>query len=126
MSTRPTDELRAAAEKIRALTAPVTEQHPGPWTVHNPNGYPQAVFSAATDVILCETLDDLDQAKTSAPYIAAMHPGLALAVADWLRDSAVLHLPDTECGYCDPARNPKRLPCPALAVARQINTAASA
>lgn len=39
----------------------------------------------------------------------------------WLEDSAVLHLPDSECGYCDGPRNPLRLPCPALAVARAIN-----
>lgn len=39
----------------------------------------------------------------------------------WLEDAATLHLPDSECGYCDGRRNLLRLPCPALAVARAIN-----
>lgn len=53
--------------------------------------------------------------------VALFTPATVHALAEWLRESAVVHLPDTECGYCDPRRNPKRLPCPALAVARQIN-----
>lgn len=44
-------------------------------------------------------------------------------LAVWLEDAATIHLPDNECGYCDPQRNPTRVPCPALAVARAINTA---
>lgn len=39
----------------------------------------------------------------------------------WLEDAATLHLPDSECGYCDGQRNPLELPCPALTVARAIN-----
>ncbi|MET9149979.1 hypothetical protein ABZX82_01670 [Streptomyces griseoflavus] len=77
-------ELRNAAAKLRILTMPVAEQHPGPWNVHNPNGYPQAVFSPAADVILCETLDEIDAPKPTAPYIAAMQPGVALALAELL------------------------------------------
>lgn len=121
MTTRPTDELRQAAARLLTLAADVT---PGPWAVHNPNGYPQAVFGKDEDVIFAEVLDEIDQPKTHAAYIAALHPGVGAALADWLKESAVVHLPDNECGYCDPARNPKRLPCPALAVARQINAAA--
>ncbi|HEY6116453.1 MAG TPA: hypothetical protein VI172_10880 [Candidatus Dormibacteraeota bacterium] len=41
----------------------------------------------------------------------------------WLEDAATLHLPDSECGYCDGQRNPLKLPCPALAAARAINGA---
>lgn len=56
-------------------------------------------------------------------------PELAAAVdlpyteplATWLEVAAVVHLPDSECGFCNPSRNPDRLPCPALAVARAIN-----
>ncbi|WP_329214896.1 hypothetical protein OG352_05465 [Streptomyces sp. NBC_01485] len=39
----------------------------------------------------------------------------------WLEDAATLHLPVSECGYCDGRRNPLKLPCPALAAARAIN-----
>ncbi|MFI5973570.1 hypothetical protein [Streptomyces sp. NPDC051452] len=39
----------------------------------------------------------------------------------WLEDAAVIHLPDSECGYCDSRRNLFNLPCPALAVARAIS-----
>lgn len=42
-------------------------------------------------------------------------------LAKWLDDAATIHLPDNECGYCEPGRNPLRIPCPALAAARAIN-----
>lgn len=42
----------------------------------------------------------------------------------WLEDATGIHLPDSECGYCDSQRNRLDLPCPALAVARAINAAA--
>ncbi|MGW2210141.1 hypothetical protein [Streptomyces sp. NPDC001781] len=60
--------------------------------------------------------------RPSSPA-AAVHvtPAVMEALAKLLDDSATVHLPDTECGYCDSARNPLRLPCPALAVARSIN-----
>lgn len=58
-----------------------------------------------------------------------LRPELAAAVdlpyteplAKWLEVSAVVHLPDNECGFCDRQRNPTGLPCPSLAVARAIN-----
>jgi hypothetical protein len=109
------DELRAAAETLRSLAAPMAEQHPGPWTVHNPTGYPQAVFSPATDVILCETLDEIDAPKPSAPYIAAMHPGVGAALADWLGYEADLL---RTSGAGGEARGRAEQ---ALAVARAIN-----
>lgn len=46
-------------------------------------------------------------------------------LAKWLEDAATIHLPDNECGYCDPRRNRLDLPCPALAVARAVNAAAA-
>jgi hypothetical protein len=117
--TTPADELRTAADKLRRLATAMAEQHPGPWTVHNPNGYPQAVFSPATDVILCETLDDLEQPKPSAPYIAAMHPGVGTALADWLDVTAASLDANTHPGWQETVA-----PHP-LAVARQINAAGS-
>lgn len=41
----------------------------------------------------------------------------------WLEDSAIVHLPAGECGYCNGGRNRLNLPCPPLAVARAINAA---
>jgi hypothetical protein len=46
-------------------------------------------------------------------------------LAKWLEDAATIHLPDNECGYCDPQHNRLGLPCPALAVARAVNAAAT-
>ncbi|MFF0597867.1 hypothetical protein [Streptomyces antibioticus] len=39
-----------------------------------------------------------------------------------LEDQATVHLPDNECGWCAGPRNPLGLPCPALAVARALNS----
>lgn len=39
-----------------------------------------------------------------------------------LEDAAILHLPDSECGWCNGVRNPLELPCPALSVARALNS----
>jgi hypothetical protein len=103
--TTPAEELQGAAHKLRTLTIDVT---PAPWRVHNPNGYPQAVYGDASNSLFCEVLDDIDQPKPHAPYIAAMHPGVALAVADWLESAAE----DAEQIGPDPH---------AVAVARAIN-----
>lgn len=62
----------------------------------------------------------------SGDLAAVFSPAAAHALAGWLRDSAVIHLPDNECGYCDPIRNPLRLPCHALTVARALTAAAPA
>ncbi|MCQ9178571.1 hypothetical protein KMT30_05910 [Streptomyces sp. IBSBF 2953] len=40
----------------------------------------------------------------------------------WLETAAVLHLPVSECGYCDVQRNPLALRCPAVDLARAINS----
>ncbi|MGV9588211.1 hypothetical protein [Streptomyces tendae] len=115
MSSRPTDELRAAAQTLMDLAD-----------------------IAQDDLDTDDFWKDYDKATAwrdgfangfggvSSDLVAVFPPATAHALAGWLRDSAVLHLPDYECGYCDPQRNPLRLPCPALAVARQINAAASA
>ncbi|MFF3094196.1 hypothetical protein [Streptomyces cyaneofuscatus] len=61
-----------------------------------------------------------DQLRAAADRARETGNPLHTALADWLKASATLHLPDIECGYCAPGRNPLRLPCPALAVARQL------
>lgn len=132
MTTRPTDELRQAAARLLALAADVT---PGPWAVHNPNGYPQAVFGESKDVIFAEVLDELDQPKTHAAYIAVMHPGVGAALADWLDQAARYYEAGVQAAAGvfrdDPAGREAFLTTGpgapsehALAVARQINAAA--
>lgn len=89
----PADELRTAAEKLRKLTS-APGLHPGPWEVHNRGGYPEAIYSPAADLILGESYDLLDEPQPHATYIAAMHPGVATALANWL---------DSEARSCDAA-----------------------
>jgi hypothetical protein len=92
----PADELRAAAEKLRTLAAAAT---PGPWHVHLPNGYPQGIYSEESDDdLFAEVLDEIDQPKPNAPYIAAMHPGVGTPLADWL-DSAAVDAEQIGCDY---------------------------
>ena len=136
--TNPADELRQAADTLEKLLAalPVDQWNGRPWHAEE--------CSDTDDMTPCPCIvaqgeyRDFDQPQDPpiqyvadaenpefAAFIAVMHPGVGAALADWLKKSAVVHLPDTECGYCDPRRNPKRLPCPALAVARQINAASA-
>lgn len=139
MSTRPTDELRAAADRVRKLVSDLPETGWGnrPWHVEECSDTDD--MSPCPCIVAQGEYREFDQPQEPliqyvadaetvehGAFIAAMHPGLAVALADWLKESAVVHLPDSECGFCDPARNPKRLPCPALAVARQINGTAPA
>lgn len=63
----------------------------------------------------CDSRELLEMIRT---LLAARDP-LVL----WLEDAATIHLPDSECGYCDGTHNPLKLPCPPLAVARAINGA---
>jgi hypothetical protein len=133
--TNPADELRTAAQTLRKLTF---QADGGPWETtwrgqqYHLDGYrngdlhPISEWTYAIATWEPEASQQRAECDTAnADYIAAMHPGVGAALADWLKESAVVHLPDTECGYCDPRRNPKRLPCPALAVARQINAASA-
>ncbi|WP_031029994.1 MULTISPECIES: hypothetical protein [unclassified Streptomyces] len=113
---RPADQLRAAAEKLREEAARAHRASPGPWTVTD-----EHVVRCADGMIVADRSDtDHPAERADLPYIALMHPVVGLAVADWLKDSATRHLPDTECGYCIPSRNRLNLPCPALVVARQL------
>ncbi|MFG3170606.1 hypothetical protein [Streptomyces sp. NPDC048200] len=108
--TTPTEELRTAAQTLMDLADTAQEDldtddywkpydKPTAWR----DGFVNGFGGACSDLV------------------AVFTPATAHALAEWLRDSATLHLPDTECGYCAPARNPLNLPCRALAVARQIN-----
>lgn len=97
--TTPANELRTAAEKIRrlAMGAPANNQ---PWRYAK--GLPSDSVRTATgwEVAYGDAPGDLQ-------YIAAMHPGVGLALADWLSSAA----DDAQQIGADPH---------ALAVARQI------
>ena len=97
----PADELRAAAEKLRALAAAAT---PGPWRDHDTHlgqyGYAATVLSGeGNDTDLRAWLPSMSQtpwdetrnAWPDAAYIATMHPLVGLALAKLLEDCAELH-----------------------------------
>lgn len=93
----PAEELRAAAEKLRALA---TAASPGPWTaepvIYGPPcdgwGDPSVweIHSKGYSVVSHQTHEGggIDQAG-NAEWIAAMHPGVGAALADWLDVAAV-------------------------------------
>ena len=111
--TTPADELRTAAQTLMDLADTAQEDL-------DTNDYwkPYAKATAWRDGLTN------GMGGASGDLAGVFSPAAAHALAAWLRDSAVIHLPDTECGYCEPARNPRRLPCTALAVARLINATA--
>ncbi|MFB6787653.1 hypothetical protein ACFCWT_13355 [Streptomyces olivaceus] len=99
----PADELRTAADKIRRLAKAISA----------PDERDQAFHADGTDVTQGRTgLYDVATTQTTelATYIAAMHPGVGLALADWLEWQAAA-LADGHIA----------IPDAALAVARQIN-----
>ncbi len=78
------EELRAAAAQLRELAQAAT---PGPWEYDpEPYGYGDDIYY------------DVDgdnggwaahaESQPTAAYIAAMHPGVGLALAKWLEDEA--------------------------------------
>jgi hypothetical protein len=129
--TTPADELRAAVEKLRTLTTDLGDCR-GPWYVVNraQRPYPQRIDNIGVPYVVASTTTDPGYPPTIADYIAAMHPGVGLAVADWLAEVADLHEPKLRghgalvppgCQWCEdedwPCADTRR----ALAVARAIN-----
>jgi hypothetical protein len=111
----PAAELRAAAERLRQAATTAT---PGPWhvTVCGPNDDDAYVVSPSRPVVIAEEPAGAG-GQQDAAFIAAMHPGVGLALADWL-DAVSSDIGDhSEClgkARCELAS--------ALAVARSINT----
>lgn len=112
---RPADLLRAAAEKLRAAAQAAT---PSPWRRHTAS-YPHLVLQGPVDVPASE-VDGMISTNLAvneaadATWIALMHPGVGLALAELLDGYAT----DWEC--C-PADHPGTvLDEYALAVARQL------
>ncbi|MDX3714391.1 hypothetical protein PV733_36800 [Streptomyces europaeiscabiei] len=138
MTVQDTADLATAADKLRKLANNAT---PGPWQRPLNTRYKHTVTGALPEGERGAWLDGIDPAtgereqctvatvpiwsngKHSRPrggrdleYIAAMHPGVGAALADWLGCLAMLDPTERggdECGWCS-ANHP-------AAVARAIN-----
>ncbi|MFI7890936.1 hypothetical protein ACIFUY_06685 [Streptomyces sp. CACIS-1.16CA] len=90
---RPADQLRAAAERLRALLADLDDCR-GPWYVVNreQRPYPQRIDNIGVPYVVASTTTDPSHPPTIADYICAMHPGVGLAVARWLASWAGVDL----------------------------------
>jgi hypothetical protein len=76
--TTPADELRTAATAIRQRAEAAT---PGPWTSTGIGDFGWTVGAPTRHVAESE---DSEQGRADADYIAAMHPGVGLLLANWL------------------------------------------
>lgn len=111
----PAGELRAAVEKLRKLATQATA---GPW-IHEVSpvyGFRVGTASASDWVAFTgDYADEPDESGPDAAFIAAMHPGVGLALVGWLAGEAEELEHDDFPGIHSHA----------LAVARQINGTAS-
>ncbi|WP_127468670.1 hypothetical protein [Streptomyces sp. B27] len=82
---RPADQLRAAAEKLREEAARAHRASPAPWTVTDEH----VVRCADGMVVADRSGTDHPAERADLPYIALVHPGVGLALADWLERAAV-------------------------------------
>ena len=94
--------LRDAAKVLRERAQKAT---PGPWTVEDRFGsdvdraYVMPLQPDIHSYVSAGGSPDLDE---DAPYIATMHPGVGLALADWLLIEAH-HIASHECqAHCPP------------------------
>lgn len=115
----PAAVLKGAADEIRQLA---TEATPGPW--HAWAGtYPHLVIQGPPGVlseakgIVSTNLAVNERADSS--WIAALHPGVGMALADWLESTAATVEAVTR-KHADAAPTDAHWLAPALAVAQQI------
>jgi hypothetical protein len=102
----PAEELRSAADRVRTLAA---EASPGPWAPNDMGG-----VKTTDELTVAEVWPLYAAPNGNAAWIAAMHPGVGAALADWLdREGRQEAYTLAEFGH--------RSACPeALAVARAI------
>lgn len=96
----PAEELKAAADKLRALAAAATA---GPWRQHDTHldlgGHTATVLTDREDINDTELIawvptwshepwDEARNAWNNAVYVAAMHPGVGAALAELLERQA--------------------------------------
>jgi hypothetical protein len=107
--TTPANEIHAAANRLLTLTEAAT---PGPWATADgaiPHGHRVGTADETEWVAWTGAITE-DRSEADAAFIAAMHPGVASAIAAWLQVEAfqVMHNGRTATTHH------------ALAVARQI------
>lgn len=124
----PADELRAAADKLRTLATAAAEDS-GNTTWHTTRHFPEQPDSTFTALWATGARPLLGggggrgrpPAYVSAPvgdYIAAMHPGVGAALADWLAAEAADPASDQHDERCRERGYPITV---ALTIARLIN-----
>jgi hypothetical protein len=123
----PDEELRAAAEKLRALAATAT---PGPWTakpvIYGPpeDGWGEPSdweISSKDHTVISHQMHEgggIDHGPNAA-FITAMHPGVGAALADWLDFHAAMG-ERLQSLFGEELPNDDDIKHPALAVARTI------
>jgi len=82
-----TDTLRRAAEKMRERAKAATN---GPYIATVAGGHVE-IHGHDHFWVATAGCDETSQAHRDAEHIAAMHPAVALAVADWLDAEAAAH-----------------------------------
>jgi hypothetical protein len=86
----PADELRTAAETLRKLAATAT---PGPWEGvvdrHQRGEVNASVWADSIGYYVTEQISSGDRHEVDAAYIAVMHPGVGLLLAEWLMEEAL-------------------------------------
>lgn len=98
MNEKPAETMRRAAKLMRERAGAAT---PGPWTIREQHGRDIAdegwsdvrVVSPVGDVAVTylSNVSESNAANENTEHLAAMHPLVALAVADWLeRDAALI------------------------------------
>jgi hypothetical protein len=86
----PAQMFTAAAQLLRKQ-ATADYVQPGPWTVHEANGFLRVDNNRDTtrEAWTVKSGADLaEENRGTAEYIALMHPDVGLALADWLNDAA--------------------------------------
>ncbi|MET7429590.1 hypothetical protein ABZT16_11410 [Streptomyces flaveolus] len=107
----PAEELTAAAEKLRRYAEAAHRASPAPWTVTD-----ERVVRCADGMIVADRSGtDHPAERADLPYIAAMHPGVGLALADWLEYEIARLRTTVHTSWQDVAGRH------ALAIARAIN-----
>lgn len=82
--TTPAHEMRQAAGILRRDAEAAHRASPAPWTVTD-----ERVVRCADGMIVADRSGtDHPAERADLPYIAAMHPGVGAALADWLDEAA--------------------------------------
>ncbi|MEU1497326.1 hypothetical protein [Streptomyces sp. NPDC005732] len=112
----PANEIRAAADRLRTLTADLGDCR-GPWYVVNreQRPYPQRIDNIGVPYVVASTTTDPGHPPTIADYIVAVHPGVGAALAAWLDTWADIDFREDAALPEDAAY--------ALKIAREINKA---